>query len=713
VQTSGKPKRLSRVVLAFVCAACIIAGTTLYNRSAAQGTIYEQPMQSTQPTLGRIDIDFNVGWKFRLGDVSGAESPSFDAADWISLDLPHTWNNQDGEKGGSYHRGVGWYRKHYTVSPDYSGRQFYLQFNGSNLVTDVYINGTLLGEHQGGYSTFRMDATPYIKIGQDNVIAVKVNNVHNADVPPLDADYTFFGGIYRGVHLIVTDKVHMQMLDYGSSGLFIQQSNVSATSADLRISSEVRNDDTTPQEVTLKLTILDARDQIVQTLTSQQTVNAHSDFTFVQTTTVMNPHLWNGKQDPYLYQVLAQVQRGSTVRDTVVQPLGLRFFHLDPNQGFFLNGVHLDLHGVNMQGQERPGVGWAITTKDLDEDFGFVQDIGATAIRLAHYDHDQHIYDLADNNGIIVWAEIPLINKITASTNFTHNVEQQLTELIRQNYNHPSVTFWSIGNEVPASPKDPNPLLSQLNTLAHAEDPTRLTTLAVCCVDDTDPIAMHTDTRGYNKYFGWYGGNTSDFDAWATNLHQKHPDLTFAVSEYGGGASIYQHQDNPAPPNPNGHFHPEEYQAILHEVAWQSMKNKPYIWGKFVWNMFDFATASRNEGDTAGRNDKGLVTYDRQTRKDAFYWYKANWSSSAFVYITDRRYTQRMLATTDIKIYSNTNAVDLTLNGVSLGSKTSTNHIFIWSAVHLAQGDNTIQATGTLNGNIYTDVAHWSLTHEP
>jgi beta-galactosidase len=637
-------------------------------------------------------LDGNA-WRFHQGDVTGAQNPTFDDSAWTAVTLPHTWNSRDGEDGGgNYYRGIGWYRSHYTVGAALAGHRLFLQFDGANLVTDVYVNGTLLGEHLGGYSTFRFDATAALVVGADNVIAVKVNNASNADVPPLSADYTFFGGIYRGVHLVATDPVHISMLDYGSSGVYLAQSRVNAASAGLQVTVKSWNDNGTAQTVTLTSSLVDASGTVVKTLTTTQSINAHSGFTFVQSTTVSAPHLWDGQKDPYLYRVDAQLSVGAAVTDVVSQPLGFRSYQVDPAQGFLLNGHHLDLHGVNMH-QDRIDQGWAVTDAQLDQDFGFAVEIGATAIRMAHYPHAQHIYDLADRDGMAIWAEIPLINSITNSTAFTTNTENQLRELIRQNYNHPSIFFWSIENEVHGSP-DPNTLIDHLNFVAHQEDPGRVTTLAVCCISDTDPIAKHTDTRGYNKYYGWYSGNATDFDGWATSFHANNPTMSFAVSEYGAGASIFQHQSNPPKSVPAGYFHPEEYQAYVHETIWQSMKSKPYIWGTFVWNMFDFASDGRNEGDTAGRNDKGLVTYDRQTRKDAFYWYKANWSSSPFVYITSRRYVNRTTPTTDVKVYANTDSVSLTVNGVSLGTKTSTNHIFLWTGVSLQSGSNTIQASG-------------------
>jgi beta-galactosidase len=375
------------------------------------------PTSFTPPASHRVDTLLNTApWKFHLGDVAGAQNPSFDDSSWTGIQLPHTWNNLDGQDGGSnYARGIGWYRAHYTVSSSYSGRRLYLQFDGADTITDVYVNGIHLGQHIGGYATFRFDATSALVIGGDNVIAVEVNNAYNADVAPLSADYTFFGGLYRSVHLVAVDTIHIRMTDYGSSGVFLNQTNVSASSANLQVTAETFNDGNAAQNVTLNSVIVDASNNVVQTLTSTQSLAAHGGYDFVQNTTIANPHLWDGRSNPYLYHVYVEVQTGSTVTDLVVQPLGFRFYHLDPNQGFFLNGHSLDLHGVNMH-QDRQNEGWAISDAELDQDFSFVMEIGATAVRMAHYQHAQHIYDLADQNGIVIWAEIPLINSITNST---------------------------------------------------------------------------------------------------------------------------------------------------------------------------------------------------------------------------------------------------------------------------------------------------------
>lgn len=666
----------------------------------------------TLPTSNRADLTLNDSWKFNRADVAGAQNVGFDDSSWSAITLPHTWNNVDGQNGGNdYYRGIGWYRRHYTVDGSYTNRQLFLKFDGANIVADVYVNGTFVGEHQGGFSAFVFDVTSNVNVGADNVIAVKVNNAFNADIPPLSADFTFFGGIYRGVHLLVTDKLHVTPLDYGSPGVYLKQTAVSSTSATLQVTAKLRNDTGGDSNITITAVIVDATNNVVAILTTNQVLNAGSDGAVAQTTSLANPHLWNGRADPYLYQVYVQVSDGTTTNDLVQQPLGFRYFSVDFNTGFHLNGQYLDLHGVNFH-QDRLNKGWAISEADMTQDVSLVAEMGCTTVRLGHYQHPQTEYNLLDQNGIVVWSEIPLVNYITSSVAFSNNASQQLIETIRQNYNHPSVCFWGIYNEILlSSGPNPRPLVIALNQLAKAEDPTRLTTDAICCADNFDPLNWYTDTASFNMYYGWYNGSYNDFGGAVDGKHAI-AQAPMGVSEYGAGASIGQHQENPSltgDPSSPGTPHYEEYQNLLHEATWQQMQARPYLWLKTIWNMFDFAADGRNEGDTPGRNDKGIVTYDRQTRKDTFYWYKANWTTNGFVYISSRRFTPRVTSTVEVKVYSNCDSVELQINGASQGSLASTNHIYKWTGRTLGSGTNTLVAIGTQASQTYTDTVGWVL----
>ncbi|HLZ25756.1 MAG TPA: glycoside hydrolase family 2 TIM barrel-domain containing protein [Chloroflexota bacterium] len=660
---------------------------------------------AAQVTLGRVDVALAQGWKFHKGDVLGAQAEALDDAGWEAIALPHTWNNLDGQMGGDrYYRGPSWYRLHYTVSTA-SGRRFYLQFDGANLVTDAYVNGTLLGEHKGGFAAFRFDATSALHATGEQVIAVRVDNELDPDTPPLSADFTFSGGLYRMVHLVSTEDLHLSLTDFGSSAVYLQTSNVSAGSADLQVTAKVVNDGPGSRQPTLETTLVDASGQAVQQPRSDVDIPGGSERDVVQATTIARPNLWDGLAAPYLYQVRVRVldSDGRPV-DEVTQPLGFRSFSVDADTGFQLNGRPYRLYGVNKH-QDRLDTGWAVSDANLDEDWTLVKDIGATAVRLAHYQHAQRTYDLADQGGQIIWAELPVINYITDSAEFANNARQQLTELIRQNVNHPSIAFWSISNEATLSRgPDPRPLLQSLNTLVHQEDPSRLTTHA--SAGETPDVA--TDVFGSNRYFGWYYGSDTDFGPWADRTHAAHPDWRLGISEYGAGASVLPsfHADAPTAQD-----HTETYQNRFHEAYWLAIRDRPYLWGSFVWNLFDFASAARSEGDTPGRNDKGLVTYDRKIRKDAFYWYQANWSASPVIYITDRRFEPRPDGSLTVTVYSNADSVDLAVNGDDLGSQTSTTRIFRWPVV-LGAGSNVVEAIGTrgLPGSErFTDRVTWTV----
>jgi beta-galactosidase len=660
------------------------------------------------PATTRTDTLIDTGWKHLRMDSSGASTAAFDDSSWASVTLPHTWNASDGQDGGSnYYRGIGWYRRHYTPPASAAGKRIFLQFDGANIVAVVYVNGTMVGTHRGGCSRFRFDVTATMVPGSDNVIAVMVSNTAVADVAPLNADFTFFGGLYRDVHVLITEPVHVDALDFGSSGLYVNPTNVSAASATLGTSVRVRNDQTAAQAVTVDTVVVRADGSVATRLSATGNLPAGATQLMSASAAFPNPHLWNGVADPYLYTVYAEVRVGGAVTDLVSAPLGFRFYGVDAAQGFSLNGQYLDLHGVNRH-QDRLNMGWAITNAQHDEDMALIRELGANVVRLSHYQQAEYFHDLADRAGIVLWAEIPLVNDITDSAAFISNARQQLTELIRQNYNHPSVLFWGIGNEQRADNTPTNTLLTALNTLAHQEDPNRLTTYAQCCTSDTGGLPAHTDVVGYNTYYGWYVGTADQFGAWADNLHAQRPTWKIGISEYGAGAGITQHADNPARPDPYGSPHPEEWQNLVHESHWKQMKTRRYLWSKMIWNMFDFAVDSRNEGDTPGRNDKGLVSYDRRTRKDAFFWYKANWTTAPFVYIASRRFTPRTTATVPVKVYSNMDSVSLSVNGAVIGSSTGADRIFTWSNVALQAGANTIAATGTSGAVTATDTVTWT-----
>jgi len=671
----------------------------------------------------RVDTSLNVGWTFLKSDMPGAETAAFDDSTWTKLDLPHTWNAADGQDGPAtpYYRGIGWYRKHVMIPSTLAGQRIYLQFDGSNIITDVYLNGKQAGTHAGGFAAFRFDVTDLVTLGGDNVIAVKVNNAAGADsnyapitssptsnVPPLSADFTFFGGLYRGVHLLSTPPLAISPMDFGSSGVYVTQTNVSAASADLAIKVKLANATATTATASLRATVLDATNKEVLSLSFMQPVPANGAADGAATGKLMTPHLWNGLADPYLYSVRVDLLDGANVSDSVTVPLGVRSFALDPMTGFSLNGKYVPLRGVDKH-QDHKDKGWAIADADTDADFAIIKELGANVVRLAHYQHAQHTYDVTDKSGIVVWAETPVVNNINNTPQFSANAEQQLTELIRQNYNHPSIVFWSVGNETLLRPgPNPDTLIGHLAAVVAKEDPTRLAAYAANAGNTDSPVNFHGQAHGFNEYQGWYGGKVADFAAWADQTHAAHPTAPLGLTEYGAGASITQHTGNAAAADTGSDHtsaaHTEEYQSYYHEGYLAAFATRPFLWGTFVWNMFDFASDGRSEGATPGLNDKGLVTFDRQTKKDAFYIYKANWSSDPFVYITSRRFSTLPKSSKSIRVYSNQPMVELKLNGVSLGTKSAANHSFVWDNVTWATGMNKVDAIA----GAQTDSVTWS-----
>jgi beta-galactosidase len=667
---------------------------------------------TTTSAAVRQEVALDNSWRFIRQDVAGAEAVHFDDSKWQAVSLPHTWNNLDGQDGGdNYYRGPAWYRRHFTPGRPLAGKSLFLKFDGAATMADVFVNGTRAGTHKGNFAAFCFDVTALLRVGQDNVIAVRVDNAATNDIAPLSADFTVFGGLYRDVHLLALDNLSVSPLDYASPGLYIKQVAVNPEQAELEITTELRNANSATKPAMIRYLIADRDGKTAQELSEPATVEAGASTDIVQRIVLTKPHLWNGRPDPYLYQLTVEVRDGKRLADRVTQSFGVRSFHVDPDQGFFLNDRHYPLHGVSRH-QDRLDKGWAIGPAEHEEDFRLIEELGCTAVRLAHYQHAQHFYDLCDRDGMVVWAELPLVNAIGPSGAFADNARTQLTELVKQNFNHPSIVCWCLFNELHSKTSwNDAPLtwdlVPDLNKLVKQLDSTRLSTSASCIRAD-DPLNLVTDIIGFNRYIGWYFGAPTLWPTTLDELRQKLPGRAIGISEFGAGASIQDHETNPKQPKTDSHWHPEEYQCTVHEAAWKAMKERPWLWCEFIWNMFDFAVDNRDEGDHAGRNDKGLVTYDRKTKKDAFYWYKANWSDTPFVYITSRRFVTRTEPKTPVKIYSNCDTVELRVNGVLQPSLRSDDHIFLWQDETLKPGRNRIQAVGVSAGKEHVDSCVWN-----
>lgn len=641
----------------------------------------------------RQDILLNNDWNFRFSHQvqKGTE---------VRVDLPHTWNAQDALSGKiDYKRGIGNYEKNLFIRPEWKGKRLFIRFEGVNNIADVFINRRHIGEHRGGYGAFIFEITGKVEYGKENSILVRVNNGEQLDIMPLVGDFNFYGGIYRDVHLLITDETCISPLDYASPGVRLVQDSVSHRYAKVRAIVDLSNGSSGNQEVELNVRLLDGQ-RVVKEGTKNVNLSGNEVMQQELTFEINQPHLWNGRQDPFLYQAEVTLFRNGQMVDRVTQPLGLRFYRIDPDKGFFLNGKHLPLQGV-CRHQDRSEVGNALRSQHHEEDAALMLEMGVNAVRLAHYPQATYFYDLMDKNGIIVWAEIPFVGPggyndkgFVDLPAFCANGKEQLKELIRQHYNHPSICVWGLFNELTELGDNPVEYIKELNVLAHQEDTTRPTTSASNQMGDLNFI---TDAIAWNRYDGWYGGTPADLGKWLDRMHKDHPEICIAISEYGAGASIYHQQDSLVKTVPTSWWHPENWQTYYHIENWKTISSRPYVWGSFVWNMFDFGAAHRTEGDRPGINDKGLVTFDRKVRKDAFYFYKANWNrEEPMLYLTGKRNTVRTQCLQTIIAFTNQAGAELFVNGKSYGKTTPDSYAILeWKNVELQPGENEIKVVST------------------
>ncbi|MGN0707883.1 MAG: glycoside hydrolase family 2 protein [Faecalibacterium sp.] len=569
------------------------------------------------------------------------------------VDLPHTWNARDGQDGGNdYWRGTCTYRTAFAAPAfDPAGQQVWLQFEGVNASARVFLNGVEICTHDGGYSTFRAEITGLLK--PSNELTVEVDNSVNDRVYPQKADFTFYGGIYRDVSLLVVDRNHIALGHYGDTGVKITPT-VQKESATVRVETRIEGAGNVSVE------LLDAAGKSVAKAGGADAVLR-----------LDAPHLWNGVKDPYLYTCVVQLSSGGCIVDEVRTRVGIRSFSVDPKKGFFLNGSPYPLHGVSRH-QDRKGLGNAITREMHDEDMALIKEMGCNTIRLAHYQHDQYFYDLCDEAGMVVWAEIPYISEHLP--NGRANTIHQMQELIHQNYNHPCIVVWGVSNEITISTKDKKDMLDnhhELNDLCHKMDPTRLTTLACYAMcGHFNPVAHITDIVSWNLYLGWYTPGLFLNDLWVWLFHLCYPNRALGYSEYGAEAMPNLHSAHPRRGD-----HSEEYQCVYHEYMLNFFQRDGRMWATHVWNMFDFAADARDQGGEPGMNHKGLVTFDRKIKKDSFYLYKAWWSDEPFVHICSKRFTDRTESEIEVKVYSNQKSVSLYVDGKKLAQQTG-EHVF-------------------------------------
>jgi len=610
----------------------------------------------------RTCYPFNHKWAFAKGITQApTELPTL----WDFVNLPHTWNGIDGQDGGSdYYRGTCCYAKTFRKEDLPAAEMYYLEINGANASADVYLNGRHLKHHDGGYSTWRLDITAALEA--ENLLAILVDNAPNEAVYPQMADFTFYGGLYRDVNLICVSASHFDLDYYGGPGIMVTPV-MDGPDAKVDVTVFVTN---SRDGQRVRYSLLNAQDQVIGTYEGGRRANFR----------IRDAHLWHGKKDPYLYACKAELLQDGAVLDTVCTRFGCRAFAVDPERGFLLNGQEYPLRGVSRH-QDRWQIGNALLPEHHREDMDLICELGATTVRLAHYQNDQYFYDLCDARGLVVWAEIPYISSHMPGGR--ENTISQMTELIVQNYNHPSIVVWGLSNEITMKGAEDPDLLENhriLNDLCHTLDKTRLTTLAALSTCPMDAQYIHIpDVVSYNHYFGWYGGDTSMNGPWFDKFHKKYPNTPIGCSEYGCEALNWHTSD------PHQGDYTEEYQAHYHEELIRQLFPRKYIWATHVWNMFDFGADARSEGGENGQNHKGLVTIDRKYKKDAFYAYKAWLSDEPFVHICGKRYVDRVEPVTKVTVYSNQPAVELFANGVSLGVREAPDHFFYFDVPNVGQ----------------------------
>lgn len=731
------------LMAAVVTCVALIAASPGHAESPAQPT---DPAAGAAPASARQVTALHTGWRFRFGDLPQSVIGSdFDDSGWEAVTLPHTWNrmgNYAAERaaGTDVQQGVGWYRLRLPDPALAPGKRAFLQFDGVGSIADLWVNGAHVGSHKGAFSRFRFDITDHLISGKVNLLTLRADNSKPAQgsttqhVIPLGGDFFIHGGLYRGVSLIVTDAAAIDLMDHGGPGIYVSTPTVTAGKADVSVLARLHNAGGKPRKLTMVTRIADDRGVTMAQARARVRLTGGERREMTTPLALTNPRLWQGRADPYLYTVTVELHDGRRVIDSVTEPFGVRSFAFDPAQGFVLNGTPMRLHGASRH-QDWQDKGWALTPEDHATDMAIMAEMGVNTVRHAHYQHAQEWTELANRYGMVVKAELPFVHQSAfdeglPAPELIANARLQLIELIRQNYNHPSIMLWSVGNEIDigaaiaalqkggkGAPAKSRAMLEDLHLLARQEDPTRPTAYADCCEAVPSPLNRPgaevlndvADVIGLNRYFGWYYGQPQDLLTALPALRTRYPDRALTVTEYGAGGAFSQHTDNPlgGPVNANGRPHPEEYQAWVHEQSWQALDQAGFLAGTWIWNMFDFASTSREEGEAYDLNDKGLVSYDRKTRKDAFYFYKANWSDEPVLHLIGRRYADRAYPVVDVRAYSNAPEASLSVNGVDRGTVACPRRICVWPGIRLQPGDNVVTATARAGEARLSDELRW------
>lgn len=673
----------------------------------------------------RVVQSFNDDWKFYKAnnstfftDFENGQKYFESQSQWTKLEvwedvtLPHTYNRTDMQTDRNFFEGKAVYTKTFSVDPASQNKRTFIKFEGVGAIAKLYINDNFIGEHKGGYSMFTYEITNSVNYDKPNTITVIADNASRKDIIPINQFlFPVYGGIYRPVHLITTNKTSFVVTDRAAPGIQIRQQNVSAKNADIEVSAKLETKEKTAQQAELWVEIRDYDGKLVQTEKQPVKISPQGVTYVKQAVKMKSPRLWDGIRDPYLYSVTAKIMSGGKELDAVKQPLGVRKVEINGGQNVLLNGKPYPMYGV-CRHQDREGFGSALSFAQHKEDMLMIKEMGATTIRLAHYQQSLEVYSLADTLGFLTWAEIPFVNRVSYYEN--DNAKQQMTELVKQNINHPSIYIWGVHNEVYSKTADEQvPVLSrELNDIAKTLDPDRYT-VAVTGYNVVDRQEnLSTDVQGINHYFGWYGGKIEDLGPWAKKVQQDFPGYKIMLSEYGADGNMDIGQEELKMPDNvvSGKSFPENYQTETHIQQWAAIQQNPIIVASYVWNMFEFAVPAWNRGGVNARNLKGLVSFDRKRKKDSFYWYKANWNPEPMIYLANRRDNERTKAQSKVQVFSNLKDVKLEVNGKSYTAKQGVNDKhWVVEQVDLKQGQNTVVAVGKDGSKELRDEMVWNL----
>lgn len=658
---------------------------------------------------------FNEGWSFKRGPFPSDPVRYEDYMDkpWDIVDVPHTWNAADMQtKANSFYEGPAYYRKSLDYDESMSGKRVFIRFEGVGAVAKLYVNRQYVGIHKGAYSAFAFEIGNLLVEGSNEIFLIADNSSREDVIPVNHSLFGVYGGIYRPVQLIITDECNITVTDNASPGIYITQKNVSARSADICVKVKLDNGSLHPRSLTLENAIYDDGGKQIATHRQSLILSPQGTKEYSSDMKINRPHLWHGRKDPYLYKVVTRLISENEVIDEVVQPLGVRKIEIKAADGLYLNGEKYPMYGVTRH-QDWEGLGSALTNKEHDFDLEQIMEIGATTVRFAHYQQSDYIYSKCDTLGLIVWAEIPFVNKVTGYEG--DNARSQLRELIRQSFNHPSIYVWGLHNEVYRPNEYTASLTRELHDLAKTEDPDRYTVSVNGYGHADHPVNLNADIQGMNRYFGWYERKLQDIEPWVKGLEENYPWQILMLTEYGADANV-EHQTEYLEDHLNWThpFYPETFQTKTHEYHWSVIRDHPYIIASYLWNMFDFACPMWSRGGVEARNMKGMITFDRKIRKDSFYWYKANWSESPVLYLTQRRNTDRERKVTSITVYSNVGQPAVTLNGRELSGirQGYTDVHYIIDDVMLDDGLNVIKAEVSKDGEVFTDTVEWNYSGE-